>query len=569
MDAARNLRPPLTKRYIPRYPACLSHVVITPCVCSCSCSFSSLFLVSRFRSVQSCCVCDHILPILPPPPPHNLCCLAAGWLAGWLPVAATSRQGEPHILHDISWEELRSTYQTSKPSRLDEGNADPARRHVHSADPLRVRKNSPLPSYGEITGVGSAKRPHTSEVDDRGAPPSYKVLAKLDHLAIGIPAELHNESLGRKVGAGALSARQPRASAQAAGARWPISRSNSTRGYSPGSRAVSARAAAREAQLSAERALAAAAAASRAADMAAQAAIEAEAEADAELCSVAEVGGEEDASGTPNVRKRVARTPSSRSSRSSTYTKSKRVGGSAGSIDSSGGGPSGLGVAHTASEKPDTPGRNQGWSEAEERQVKARASASAVKAKEVLAVLTPRGVRPDTSWLASEVRGADSAGGSRGAQGAAGTANLPPRLRSSMTPGEERALRQRAFVKQYSEASTFDGESEYSLHDDRSATSMGGGRPLYMSQDSGLTSFDDSDFSCADESPLYKSGGSASQASPLDDHDHPHGKAGVDRIGIKVKKRNTDSRSPEPASVRKKILHETLSPKHISEAGST
>lgn len=495
--------------------------------------------------------------------------LSRCWLAGWLPVTATSPQGEPHILHDISWEELRSTYQTSKTSRLDEGNAEPVRRLAHSADPPRVRKNSSLPSYGEVTGVGSAKRLHTSEADNRGAPPSYTVLAKFDHLAIGIPAELHPESLGRKVGAGALSARQPRAAAPAAGTRWPISRSNSTRGYSPGSRAVSARAAAREAQLSAERALAAAAAASRAADMAAQAAIEAEAEADAELCSVAEVGVEEDTSETPNARTRVKRTPSSRSSRSSTRTKSKRAGGSAGSIDSSGGGPSGIGVGHKAGQKPHTPGRSQGWSEAEEQLVKARASASAVKAKEALAVLTPRGVRPDTSWLASEVRGADSAGGGRGAQGGGGNALLPPRLRSSMTPGEERAHRQRAFVKQYSEASTFDGESEYSLHDDRSATSMGGGRPLYMSQDSGLTSFDDSDFSCADESPLYKSGGSASQASPRGDHDNPHGKAGVDRIGIKVKKRNTDSRSPEPASVRKKTIHETLSPKHISEAGSS
>lgn len=476
-------------------------------------------------------------------------------------------KSEPPILPDISWEELRSTYQASKPSRHTEGNTKPARRLAYSADPPRVRQTVPLPSYGEITGVGPASRPYTSEADGRGAPPSYGVLAKLDQLAIGVPAELDGGSLGNHVRAGAMSARQPRVAEQATGSKRPILRSNSTRGYSPGSRAVSARAAARDAQLSAERALAAAAAASRAADLAAQAAIQAEAEADAEMTSVVGAGGgEENVVGTPSARKHVPRTPSSRSSRSSSRAKNPPLTGSAGSIDSSGGGPSGVGIGYKAVERPKTPSRGSDWSEAEERQVKARADESAAKAKEVLAALTPRGVRPDNSWLASDVRGADRAGGSRGLHGG-GSALVPPRLRSSLTPGEERAIRQRAFVKQYSEASTFDGGSEYSLHDDRSATSAGGSLPPYMSQDSGLTSFDDSDFSCADESPLYKSGASAIKASPVSDR--PLGKAGVDRIGVKVKKRNTESRSPEPASMRKKTIHRgVLSPKHISEAGS-
>eukprot|EP00903_Cladosiphon_okamuranus_P007255 g7038.t1 len=344
--------------------------------------------------------------------------------------SATTANGV-EIAPDVSWEELRSTYLKDKAIKSKRG----------------VRKSYSLPSYGDAVG------------DNRPPPPSYSPndAANSKGLSIGIPDDPKPGSFrGSK---SARGARHTILSGPLGSSRTSSSKSAGHFGVSPGARAVNARKAARDAQLSAERALAAAAMASRAADLAAQAALEAEAEADAEL-----IGGDS------YDKAEVEVSPPSKSSLSGgdvigeaeTSVREKiKVFSSIGSAE------------RTPGRSPFGAPRARGWSQADDKEVRARAEQSSSKGKKALASFarsSSGGGRPDNSWVKENVRGPDTAGGSSHY----GKADAVPEPVALHSDPEELAVKRKAFVKQYSQSATSDAndDSDYSLHDNAAAVAI-------------------------------------------------------------------------------------------------
>lgn len=141
-----------------------------------------------------------------------------------------------------------------------------------SHSPSRKPYSMPSPSYREALAMsgGASTRAHSADSRGNRVPPPPYNPSPTPKRGLSIMA-----SPGLRQGSfrGAATSR----SSQAKGTgfhRRSASAAQSSTDFSPGSRAVNARAAARDAQMSAERALAAAAAASRAADLAAHAAIQ-------------------------------------------------------------------------------------------------------------------------------------------------------------------------------------------------------------------------------------------------------------------------------------------------------
>lgn len=143
---------------------------------------------------------------------------------------------------------------------------------------------------------------------------------------------------------------------------------------------------------------------------------------------------------------------------------------------------------------------SRGWSQADEREVKNRAEQSSASAKEALAHFgrSPRsgggggggfgsgsGSRPDKSWVKSGVKGPDTAGGSSSAGGSASSSlqNGGPTTSAAVAAAAAAAAvakpapmplsneQRRAFVKQYSQ-SDYEGESDYSIHDNAAAAAI-------------------------------------------------------------------------------------------------
>lgn len=171
-------------------------------------------------------------------------------------------------------------------------------------------------------------------------------------------------------------------------------------------------------------------------------------------------------------------------------------GGSGGSIDSGDKvSPTSVGTGlGTGSSRRSPFNRNlsRGWSQADDREVKTRAEQPSASAKEAFAHFgrSPHGVgsgsRPDKSWVKSGVKGPDTAGGSSSAGGsaasiqngattsAAAAAAAATAAVATPTPTQLSSEQRKAFVKQYSQsgASDYEGESDYSVHDNAAAAAV-------------------------------------------------------------------------------------------------
>lgn len=446
---------------------------------------------------------------------------------------------------DVSWEELRFAYQKSSNS---------SRSRV-------IKSNSAW--YCDVTGVSPASgslENSTMNGHTRDPPPPY-------YITNGHHSEMISTNFPSEVN-GMYSSNHTRSSTRSSKS-FHHSRSKSSRSrgtsigdLSPGSRAKSARKAAREAQESAERALTAAAAASRAADIAAQAAVEAEEEADAERKSLkAVVKASPPLGGNERDEERGDNTPA---------TSYSPPGPAPASI-------SGASVRERAREIAETEVGQEAGSNSNGRD-KVVDEASAAKARDALAVMEcSRGsdsVRLGDSWLPSRNGGPDIAGGSIGDQTSIpssmlGTRRSGPRLMSS---GDLEAQR-RAFVRQYSRGSTFEGGSEYSMHENPpplipiSISTMR--RAPYMSPGSGLNSFDESEISFRDAQALDPPSVPGPPSLRLHTPKSPLSHVSAKGVEITVKKRESPSRAPDfkprPRTWGEPVAAPVM---NISEAGS-
>lgn len=206
--------------------------------------------------------------------------------------------------------------------------------------------------------------------------------------------------------------------------------------------------------------------------------------------------------------------------------------------------------------------------------------------------------RPDNSWVTARVRGPDTAGGSGGASGSGSVGGVGGQAGKTGVGGggvdgsgrdssvdsvrdiggvhgrrrhheglsEDLAAKRRAFVRQYS-GSTCD-DSEISLFDNV-ATGIGGRKP-YLSMNSEITSFDESDYSFGEgmqameayarrtsgtASPRMRGGAAAEAAT-----------AAKDRVEIAVRKKNSPANGALPSSPKAtKEAAATAADKNVSE----
>lgn len=453
----------------------------------------------------------------------------------------------------MSWEELRSVYQKSS----------------NSSRSRALKSNSAW--YGDVTGVSPASGSVENSMRNghpREPPPPYQLTNSRD-------VEILSTEFPSEVNDGTYSSNHTRSSTRSAKSfrhsRSKASRSRGTStGYlSPGSRAKSAREAAREAQESAERALAAAAAASRAADFAAQAAIEAEEEANAERKSLeGVVKASPPPRGSERDEERGDNTPATSFSPPGPAPAPASI--------------SGASVRERARASADAEVGPEAGSSSNGRD-KVVDEASAAKARDALAVMgCSRGsdsARLCDSWLPSRNGGPDIAGGSIGDQ-TSNTSMLGTRRSGpGLMGGGDLEAQRRAFVRQYSRGSTFEGGSEYSMHENPpplipiSVSTVGAMRRApYMSPGSGLNSFDESEISFRDAQALDPPSVPGPPSlrlntpkSPLS-HVPPSSAKGVE---ITVKKRESPSRAPDfkprPRTWGEPVTAPVM---NISEAGS-
>ena len=210
--------------------------------------------------------------------------------------------------------------------------------------------------------------------------------------------------------------------------------------------------------------------------------------------------------------------------------------------------------------------------------------------------------RPDNSWVTARVRGPDTAGGSGGAGGSVGgqvaktgtgvggggggvdgsgrdssvdsvgdIGGVNGRRRHHDRLGEDFAAKRRAFVRQYS-GSTCD-DSEVSIFDNM--TTGIGGRKQYLSMNSEITSFDESEYSLGEGmqameayarrtsgavSPLRRGGAAAAAAAAT---------AAKDRVEIAVTRKNsTPNGDPSSSPKTTKQAAPVAADKNISEAAN-
>lgn len=212
--------------------------------------------------------------------------------------------------------------------------------------------------------------------------------------------------------------------------------------------------------------------------------------------------------------------------------------------------PASAGTAGTAGTGTGASGRSpyhrslsvsRGWSQADDREVKNRAEQSSASAKEALAHFgrSPpnggSGSRPDKSWVKSGVKGPDTAGGSSSAGGSASSLQNGPTTSAAVATAAAAAAvakpapmplsreQRRAFVKQYSQ-SDYEGESDYSVHDNAAAaavaatfsgpdtTANGHRRPSPVSAAT----------RCSGEVPSSSNGGAPADVKNMSDSESPH-----------------------------------------------
>lgn len=451
----------------------------------------------------------------------------------------------------MSWEELRFAYQKSS----------------NSSRSRAIKSNSSW--YCDVTGVS----PASTSVDNSTMNSHTREPRPPYHLTDGRHTEIISTGSPCEANGGMYSSNHTRSSTRSSKSfRHSRSKSSRSRGtstgeLSPGSRANSARIAAREAQESAERALAAAAAASRAADIAAQAAIEAEEEADAERKSLeAVVKASPPPRGSERGEERGDNTPATSYSPPGPAPAPASI--------------SGASVRERARVDADTEVGQEAGSSSNGRD-KVVNEASAAKARDALAVMGCSGgsdsARVGDSWLPSRDVGPDIAGGSIGDETSnpssmLGTRRSVPRL---MNGGDLEAQR-RAFVRQYSRGSTFEGGSEYSMHENPpplipiSVSTMR--RAPYMSPGSGLNSFDESEISFRDaqalDPPSVPGPPSLRLHTPKSPLSHV-APSSAKNVEITVKKRESPSRAPDfkprPRTWGEPVTAPVM---NISEAGS-
>lgn len=212
--------------------------------------------------------------------------------------------------------------------------------------------------------------------------------------------------------------------------------------------------------------------------------------------------------------------------------------------------------------------------------------------------------RPDNSWVTARVRGPDTAGGSGGAGGSGSVGGVGGqaaktgvggggvdgsgrdssvdsvgdiggvhgRRKHHERLGEDLAAKRRAFVRQYS-GSTCD-DSEISLFDNM--TTGIGGRKQYLSMNSEITSFDESEYSFGEGmqameayarrtsgagSPLRRGGAAAAAAAAT---------AAKDRVEIAVRRKDTPANgAPSTSPKTTKEAAATAVDKNNSEAASS
>lgn len=216
--------------------------------------------------------------------------------------------------------------------------------------------------------------------------------------------------------------------------------------------------------------------------------------------------------------------------------------------------------------------------------------------------------RPDNSWVTARVRGPDTAGGSGGAGGSGSVGGVGGqagktgvggggvdgsgrdssvdsvgdiggvhgRRKHHERLGEDLAAKRRAFVRQYS-GSTCD-DSEISIFDNVS-TSIGGRKP-YLSMNSEITSFDESEYSFGEGmqameayarrpsgavSPLRRGGAAAAAAVAA-----AAATAAKDRVEIAVRRKNAPADgAPSKSPKTTKEAAATAADTNVSEAASS
>lgn len=247
----------------------------------------------------------------------------------------------------------------------------------------------------------------------------------------------------------------------------------------------------------------------------------------------------------------------------------------------------GSGSAGKSSARSTISAKARDRSRGEKQQGVARAEEAAVDTKEApLAVVGRPGnsSRPTSSRKGGRVRGPDTAGGSGGGGSAGGgsggsSGSLAKLNTPGLTSSEERDLRRRAFVKQYSGASTYDGDSDYSMHDNNAPTTparaksgltsqQGNQTPLASARsNSGLTSFHGSDVDVGDRRSIDPPARRA--VGPVSTIDL--GYASTDPLAVTVEKISVKRGSPTRPSAfdnRARMRAISVAVKNISEAGS-
>lgn len=204
--------------------------------------------------------------------------------------------------------------------------------------------------------------------------------------------------------------------------------------------------------------------------------------------------------------------------------------------------------------------------------------------------------RPDNSWVTARVGGPDTAGGSGGAGGSGsvgdrvgktGAAGMDGSVRDSSVDsvgdvgavggrrkipmhnerlGEDLAAKRRAFVRQYS-GSTCD-DSDISLFDN--ITNGIGGRKPYLSMNSEITSFDESEFSFGEgmqamEAFARRSSGVVSPGR----RGTGAGAAARDRVEIAVRRKASPAAKASAKSPKTVKKGAAAADKNISEAAGS